>query len=298
MVETSKVLGKEKLELATDVSLAQSVSFAFEDVARYAIACSGHKDVHVGVHEFRKSLRRLRTVTRWLEDSRPDVSWSALRTNLRSVFLLTNPLRDAHVLDEIADAVEARAKAKPEAGVLAEDWRRSLRVPAHPPEDGFVAPVLARAAAEVPALVHEFLEKIPDDLSVKDLRRGVRRAYGRARKTRDRALNSYEFEPVHDFRKRVKELRYVMEAVASANVLVEPVLEDLAGLAKALGRATDLELLLQHVEEDGPVTDVIRAQLEDALEAAFEISGPFFAPSSSEFARATTAVLGGKFALE
>lgn len=294
MKKESSSVGHEKLILSVDGSPRQALASAIEDVARYAVRRGQGRDVHLGVHEFRKSLRRLRTVARWLEDSRPDLNWLDVRTRLRSAFLLTNPLRDAHVLDEIADAVEIRAVAQPEWGELPPDWRQCIGRPAHAPEDGFVAPVLARAVGELPDIVHDFLQKIPSDLSVKELQRGLKVAYRRTRKTRKRASGSTEFEAVHDFRKRVKELRYILEAVASANPQAEPILDEMADLAKTLGRATDLELLLGHIVPDAPCIPVIQGQLDEALERAFQGSERFFEPSSSEFSRAVMGVLSGK----
>ncbi len=278
-----------KLKLGDVPCVRDALLAAVQEVSSYAQHQTEEPDIELAVHEFRKSLRRIRSVARWLQDSRPDVDFRPLRNDLREVFQITNPLRDAHVIETIAESVRDLA----EPGEF-ERLFPSRRIPEHPDAHSRVVQASNRLETEV----QRFERLVPSDLRVGDLQKGTRILYRRCRRRRKAAMQIPKPKEIHDFRKRTKELRYVIEAIASANTLAVPVEAELGLLAKRLGRVTDLELLLEHLDPYTPWAIAVQEIMTDDFEEALKHSGNLFASSPREFAYAHFLVLRGRYGAE
>lgn len=283
------MVGNSKLKLGDAPVVGAALLAAVQDIASYAQSQTEERDIEVAVHEFRKSVRRIRSVARWLQDSRPDVDFRSLRNDLREVFQITNPLRDAHVIETIAESV--RDLAQPG------EFER-LFPSSKPPEHPDAHARLVQASMMLETEVQRLGVLLPQDLSVHDLEKGTRALYRRCRRRRKTAMQLPRPLEIHDFRKRTKELRYVIEAVASVNALAVPVEEDIGVLAKRLGRVTDLELLLEHLDPYTPWAIAVQETMSDDFEEALKHSENLFASSPREFAYAHFLVLRGRYGAE
>lgn len=280
------MVGNSKLLLSGAPVVRTALLEAVQGVAAYAQSQVENPDHESAVHEFRKSLRRLRSATRWVQDSRRDIDFKPLRNALREVFQITNPLRDADVIDAIAKSVRDLAPPR--------EFERLFPQESSPnPIDVFG--VLSRAASQLKGLVQQFEELLPHDLSVGDLEEGTRRLYRRCRRRRKAAIRDPIPATLHDFRKRTKELRYVVEAIASANTLAEPLEADLGLLAKRLGRVTDLELLMSYLGVETIWAVAVQEIMSSEFENAVKESGHLFASSPAEFAYSLFLVPQGRW---
>lgn len=280
------MVSNSKLKLG-DVPVVRAALFAaLQGVSSYAQSQTEEPEIEVAVHEFRKSLRRIRSLARWLEDSRPDVDFRPLRKDLREVFQITNSLRDAHVIETIAESVRG----------LAQPGEFERLFPSRPtPEHRDAHSSLVQASKRLETEVQRFEGLVPQDLSVHDLQKGTKILYRRCRRRRKDAMQIPKPREIHDFRKRTKELRYVIEAIASVNTLAAPVEDDLSLLAKSLGRVTDLELLLGHLDPYTPWASAVQEIMVGDFEEALKYSKNLFAPSPREFAYAHFLVLRGRY---
>ena len=283
------MVGNSTLAFGDALVVRTALLAAVQDVADYAQSQTEEPDIEVAVHEFRKSLRRIRSMVRWFQDSRRDVDFRPLRNDLREVFQITNPLRDAHVIETIAESVRN----------LAQPGEFERLFPSSQPEVHLDAHArIVQAAMQLETEVQRLDGLLPQDLSVRDLQKGTRNLYRRCRRRRKTAMQIPKPKEIHDFRKRTKELRYVIYAIGSANSLAVPVEEDLGLLAKRLGRITDLELLLGHLDPYTPWAIAVLETMSDDFEEAVKHSENLFASSPREFAYAHLLVLRGRFGAE
>ena len=192
-----------------------------------------------GVHDFRKALRRARAVVSLLTPALGKKSARAIREELRNAFQRTGALRDASVLAAALDAVPPEPGEESPRGELHEEFA--------------AAEARSRAeAAETLAAALRVVRPVPGALRVlldtgyspRDLERGLARGRRRERRALALALETRELADFHEWRKRVKELRYEIELLASTGT---PPLKRrekrLAELAQELGQATDTIVL-------------------------------------------------------
>lgn len=198
-----------------------------------------------GVHQTRKSIKRLRAYTRLLRDlplpAAADRSAQALNALLRAT---------AHALEESREATVALdtfGRLKRPVSIRAADWRalgQRLRRKAETRRKP-TRRVLDTAGAQLEQ-ARETIAALPDSkLKPADLRRGLRKSCKRARKA-FRELTSGNAEALHEWRKRAKRL----EAIQA---LLDPLLDAQAVEARSLDELTellglhhDLHVLPQH----------------------------------------------------
>ncbi len=198
-----------------------------------------------GVHQTRKSIKRLRAYTRLLRDlplpTAADRSAQALNALLRAT---------AHALEgsrEAAVALDTFGRLKRPADIRAADWRalgqqlrrraESRRKPSRR--------VLGAAGAPLEQ-AREMIASLPDTpLKPADLRRGQRKSSKRACKA-FQCLIAGDAEALHEWRKRAKRLEAIQTLLDP--LLVEPAVaaKALDELTKLLGLHHDLHVLPQH----------------------------------------------------
>jgi CHAD domain-containing protein len=210
---------------------------AFAGVMGYARSLADHaKGDPVGaVHEYRKAVRRGRALLRLARPIMARAAFRALNAELRKALAASSPVRDAHVLTEALRWLPARTGAAARAAA-----RQALEVVPRP-RKGAEEEVLRRGAWALRALPERFFDALPRDVSWADLSSGLRESYRRSRKALQRSERSGEQDSLHDFRKRVKELRYQLELFEAAGEgRPRRATRGLASLAQRLGAATDL----------------------------------------------------------
>jgi len=257
-----------KLRLKPRRPLADALLGSFRNVVKSArgAARRAPEQPAEAVHEFRKSLRRADAVVALLRPALGKKASRGLTRRLRDVFRTTGAVRDAEIL--VAALAAMPRSDEEEAG------RRSLESEletrrAHALRE---APaILEKAVAGLPRVTAAFEVLLDPDVGAHELESGLARSRRRERAALERARQSGASEDLHRWRKRIKELRYELELLASTG---SPELEEreraLADLARRLGSVTDAIALASAIErrrdESGLVeTPVLLEKLRERI---------------------------------
>jgi CHAD domain-containing protein len=234
-------------------------------VNRRAAASASTRSVEA-VHQFRKSIRRARAIVELLRPALGERAADGLVLALKKAFAETGSLRDADILlaalaslgetDITTEALEAALKAE-----LADR-----------PGPAQTAELLRGGGAGLRPLPGVLEVVLPADFSVGDLHKGFARTQRRARRALSRALESYSPENFHRWRRRMKDLRYQVELLASGgSKTLRHTEKELGRLAQDVGDTTDLFVLGREVEaraaalpDSAALAERIRRVSEDA----------------------------------
>ena len=170
---------------------------------------------------------------------------TGLAAELRRSLEETSALRDDDVLTATLSGI---TDDDPELFVEAAEFaaRLSARGPRPRPEK-----VLERAVSILRPLPAALSVVLPHDYSTPSLEAGLGRCYRRAQAALEVARTTRTETDFHEWRKRLKELRYAVELLASSGSRPLRAREKtLADLARALGEATDLAVLCGQLRED------------------------------------------------
>jgi len=200
-------------------------------------------DPVAAVHEYRKSLRRARALIAVLSPSLGKKAARGFVRRLQAAFRTTSALRDADVLLATLRAVPAAAEDDLERHAievaLELEQRRSLAE---------TSEILARGLRSLAPLPGALEITLDPEFSTRDLERGFARSRRRERRALERARETQTDEDLHEWRKRVKELRYQVELLASTGSRQLKKREKVLGeLAQELGDVTDLILLEREI---------------------------------------------------
>jgi CHAD domain-containing protein len=234
-----------KLRLPRRRPLREGVLTAFARVlgaARRSARRAGDDPV-AAVHVYRKSLRRARAVVSLLSSALGKPATKGLAGHLQRAFRATNAFRDADILLQTLHSVPVAPEddlARHAIEVALElEQRRSLAETSETLARGL------RALAALPAAMEVVLDP---RFSAQDLERGLTRSRRRERRALERARETGSDDDLHEWRKRVKELRYQLELFASTGSLELKKREKaLAELAQDLGDVTDLIVLKSEI---------------------------------------------------
>ena len=227
-----------KLAMRRSSTLRESVLLAFARTLRYARAVSRRAaaEPEEAVHEYRKSIRRARAVVSLLRPALGKKTADSFTRELQRAFAETGALRDADVLLASLRLVESDDPALPEIEAALEREGRS--------DGADAARALEKGSDILKPLPDSLRVVLPESFSMDDLDRGLTRSTRRVRSTLEKAVETKTDADFHEWRKRVKELRYQIEMLASSG---SPALKKrekkLDGLAEDLGETTDLILL-------------------------------------------------------
>jgi len=274
-------MGEKNLVLAKG-ELFDTLPGAFEDILSYAEGCL-ELDAEKAVHEFRKSVRRARSLVKLLRDGHAGFGDRRITPMLRSAFRATNELRDTHVLEGIAKGV--RDFTTPDIY----EFVMPLLASTPASEDD----VMRILNAQIPILkdaVSQFHRSFPADFNRKHLRRGYRASYARTRKRIETFQEDRGDDAFHDLRKRIKELRYQIEMlVGFEEEFLESTHEGLVKTAKAFGEVTDLmvlrDYLREYIQEAEPWADALSAEIEVQQETCTSDVRALLSQTPRQFAR-------------
>lgn len=203
-----------------------------------------------GVHSARKRMKRLRGILRMLRD---DIGYRAYRDEnvmLRNTARTLSAVRDAWVLVDTlkslrtsyADLLDAETFATPEA------WLMERHIERH---DSVTGAVVTNAITTLGTARNRFAgfaieEAVRDDYAA--LAGGVERVYTRGRRGFAVASETRGVEDLHEWRKRVKYLRYQMELLTPMYpVIIGSTASALDELGELLGDDHDLAVLAETV---------------------------------------------------
>ncbi|HEV7807981.1 MAG TPA: CHAD domain-containing protein [Solirubrobacteraceae bacterium] len=202
------------------------------------------------VHETRKRLKRLRTLVRLSRDALGEETYQRENVAFRVTGRRLSASRDAHVLLETLDALRERFGDELPERVTA-TLRARLQVERDHAQaalrgDGSatttVLGALTDAVARTPAWTFE-------DADFGALSPGLRRIYARGRKRLRAARKDPSPENLHEWRKRVKDLRYALQVVREAHPdRLGKLAKRAKALGDALGDAHDLHVLRDYAE--------------------------------------------------
>jgi len=287
---------RRRLTLPRGVPIREAVLSAFARIVSTARGTARHvaSEPEVALHDFRKSVRRARALVSLLLPALGRTAASGLAGELRGAFRATGALRDADILIATLQTVASDDPARP-------DFERALAQ--EQSRDG-------SRAAEALAAGNRVLRPLPDVLrvtlpqafSMDDLARGLARSCRRVRSTLAEAAATGSNADFHEWRKRVKELRYQIELLASSGSRELKRREKaLAALAEELGKVTDLIVLqaaLAEREGSGAVPQApalagaIQAEIAGRSRLLVERGRGFFTESPGDFARQVLAERG------
>jgi CHAD domain-containing protein len=240
----SRPIRGAKLRLRRGLPLREAILSAFSAVVRSArsLAAAADQDPEKAVHEYRKSIRRARSLLALLRPSLGATTTRGITEELKRAFRDTGLLRDRDVLaatlSGLADDPVLFVEAAEFAARLSEG-----------PDRPAPATTLRGAFPILKPLPGALEVTLPRDYSTPDLERGLTRTYRRTRQALERAVETKADADFHEWRKRVKELRYQVELLASSGSrLLKRREKDLGELARELGSVTDISVLCREIE--------------------------------------------------
>jgi CHAD domain-containing protein len=191
------------------------------DVALAALAGAEGGGARKAVHEARKAIKRLRTIVRLLEGELGPKAAAREQATLRSAAGRLAAARDAEVMLDTLDAIVARRPGKlgGRRGIVR--LRRHLQAERDEAERRMLAPRNRMVVADELRLFRA--RALTWELSTRPgigvIDEGLSRLYRQGRRRRRRAAGRRggHMRPMHQWRKRVKDLRHAAEALRRAN---------------------------------------------------------------------------------
>jgi CHAD domain-containing protein len=229
------------------------------------------------VHETRKTLKRLRALMRLRREQLGAKQFARENTALRDAGRQLAGARDTEVMVDALDALLARhpkrlsrsgAAARLRATLVADRERSALLAVGDVEAHKRVLSILRAARARVAEWNFKDDERKRKDRGAASLRACLARLYGEGRERRRVALNAGSSEALHDWRKRVKDLRYAAELLDHddrGGRRLRRVARAADRLGELLGEEHDLAMLAERVRAEKACFDGERATHKDVL---------------------------------
>ena len=214
-------------------------------------------DPEGAVHEARKDVKKTRALLRLYRSGLGDARYRRENREIRDAGRALSVLRDADVLLETIDGLAERYAGQLPAGAFdAVRERISGHEVSEPAVDQSVDAARARLAAALGRVEDWPLWRA----GWSSVRTGLERSYARGHREFERAAEDRSDERLHEWRKRVKDLRYQQQLLRQAwPQLIGAQAKAAKALAELLGDDHDLALLDDRVRASG-------AEFDDVLE--------------------------------
>jgi len=203
-----------------------------------------------GIHGARKKMKRLRGLVRLVRDTIGYRSYREENVVLRNTARSIAGMRDAWVLVETlrglrqsySDLLDEHAFVDSETWLLRRhDERRKVVTGAV-----VMGAIVNLGTAKARYTAFPIEEAIANDFA--SIAKGVRRVYRRGLRGFEASVETRAVADLHEWRKRVKYLRYQMEALAPVQpVLIGSFAAELDGLGEQLGADHDLAVLAETI---------------------------------------------------
>lgn len=292
-------LAVAKDEFAPDRPLpdeVQRVTVALLDAARRDLRPKDPSKFDAGVHGARKKMKRLRGLLRLVRD---EIGYSAYRSEnvvLRDTARTIAGMRDARVLQNTLRTVK-----RTYAGSLAEDAfstplgfleQRYEHAQAVVSRQAITDALVTLGAARSRFATYPIADTVRNDFT--SIASGIHRVYRRGFRAHDKALETEDTHDLHDWRKRVKYLRYQMEALRPFQpTLIGAQASLLDDLGEVLGDDHDLAVLsdLLMTEDDACANErerwlliaLIYQQRRELLAQARDLGAAAYAERPADF---------------
>jgi hypothetical protein len=208
------------------------------------------RDVHDGIHQARKAIRRTRAMLT-LGESTLGPGADLIDRQLRRVNRRLSPLRDAHALVETFDRLTTKARDEATGAALKDARRIVARQRASMVRDPHLRSVLQHEQA-ILATMRAALVGLPwEALRIASVTDAMDRATHKADVARKRACASDDAKAWHRWRRRMRRISQQRRAATAAGVLVPDDGFD-KHLTEQLGVLQDLSLLIAACDKRSP----------------------------------------------
>lgn len=235
-------------------------ALAADEIQVLAEALAAAPAAPAGVHEARKSIRRLRSLLALVRAAFGKADVQAIDDALKTLAKGLSALRDGQVVLDTAHHCARQAVDAAEAA----SWDTLTPLLVHAQEHR-----VAEALADDPGFMRrqaqahrqaELLRALPwHRLHADDLRQGLGRSLRRQQRAQDVALASSDLDDLHDLRRKSRRLRMQLNALKRLRVSPQGAAvasRDIAALVDQLGALQDLALLQQALAAIEPVPHV------------------------------------------
>ena len=226
-----------------------------------------------GIHEARKSIKKLRAMMRLLEPRFEQLAQDE-RTVLGEAGRSLSGARDAAAVVEMLDVLTAATTSRTALRSLAALRRRFVGRQGEPVD---VEPAL-KTLAEVSARVSDW-PTLPD--SFWGIGYGLRATYRRGRRALAAVAANPTVDTFHELRKRVKEHWYQVRLLEGAWSAAEPREKELRELQEYLGREHDLSVLEQSATLVPTLQEVVARARREYRSQAVAMAAVLYAEKSS-----------------
>lgn len=237
------------------------------------------------VHESRKDLKKLRATLRLVRPALGEEVYERENARFRAAGRELSDVRDAQVRADTLDALAERFADDPPQGGW---WTvRALVVGDDEVDESELAAVRDRVAVQIEQGNVAIDEWPLGEDGFELLRPGLKRAYSRGRKTLRDARDDPADEPLHEWRKRSKDLWYHLRLVSCAwPEVLKATADEAHELSDRLGDDHDLVVLTAYLENEAPaLTSDQREHLRGQIQARrAELQGEAFAYGERLFA--------------
>ncbi|GMQ85119.1 MAG: CHAD domain-containing protein [Acidimicrobiia bacterium] len=200
------------------------------------VALGAPHDIDLVVHSTRKGIKRLRAHLRLARAAIEETAYRAEDTDLSEIGRLLAPARDAHVIGQTLGALESTEGWKAASDYIQAHHRSAI--------DELLAGPLREARTRL-GRVRRRWSTHPMHLDAGTVTAAVVSTYRRGRFEQKRAMDTARARAFHQWRKRVKYLRYQLEAIGAAEASVAALLE----LGDTLGFEHDHTVFIDFCDE-------------------------------------------------
>jgi CHAD domain-containing protein len=195
------------------------------------------EDVNLVVHSTRKGIKRLRAHLRLARDAIEENTYRAEDADLREIGRLLAPARDAFVIGLTLESLESSAGWEAASDYIEAHHRSAI--------DELVSGPFQEARTRLGRVRGRWLTH-PVHLDASSVTDAVERTYHRGRFEQERAMATSQARAFHQWRKRVKYLRYQLEAIGVAEDRVAAWIE----LGEALGFEHDHTVFIDFCDDN------------------------------------------------
>jgi CYTH domain-containing protein/CHAD domain-containing protein len=257
---------------------------------RLGRASAGETDKGEAVHGARKDMKKLRTVLRLLRGPLPKKVRRAENKRYREAGRSLAASRDAEVKVETLERLSKQTDELPEEAV--ETWRQLLASDREAAVNTDAA-AIAAAVTTIEAGRASIERWELDERGWKTIDAGLTRVYRRGRRTGKKAEADPSEANVHEWRKRVKDLRYALELLEDAwSGPLRASADEAHRLTDLLGDHHDLAMLREDLherrlgeEETRRLEAAIDARQEQLAVDAVELGRRLYAERPKDFSR-------------
>ena len=248
---------------------------------------NGHGDRVEAVHDARKSIKRIRTVLRLARSQIGERRYRNENDALRSVSQHLALLRDATAMPTVLEGLLDRHRDDVDADEIAR--LRSRLAARGEAAQGDAAEKSVAAALTALRAVRARVDDWPltrDEVTLKPILDGFQRAYTRAQKGYRRAHEHPTTEALHEWRKRVKDVRYGAELLRDADSSrLKQMRRGASKLSDLLGDDHDLAVLAELASDCPSTSRLIDRRRRELQRASFALAERLFARKPGKVAK-------------